>query len=429
MDTIYALATARGKAGLAVVRISGRAAVEALALIGGPVPAARRMALRRLTWDGVVLDEALVAVFHGPASFTGEDVVELHLHGGGAVVAAVLRVLGGLPGLRMAEPGEFTRRALENGRIGLEEVEGLSDLIDAETEAQRRQAMEAMQGALGARVEAWRGDLVRAEALVAAGIDFADEDVPDNLRPEVSGLVAQLLRAVEAELAGLSQAERLRDGFEVAIIGVPNSGKSTLLNALAGREAALTSDVAGTTRDVIEVRMDLRGLPVTFLDTAGLRDTEDRVEAMGIARARARAGAADLRVLLVEAEGQADGVELGAEDIVLRSKADLGVGDISGLTGAGIEGLIDRVCAILSRRVARIGAASRERHRAALARAQASLMSALARLEQDAWADGAGAELVAEDLRQVHVALQGLVGKVDVEAVLGEIFSRFCIGK
>jgi tRNA modification GTPase len=282
MDTIYALASARGKAGVAVVRLSGPEAHDAARALCGPLPEPRRTALRVLRWQGRDLDHALVICFEKCASFTGEASVEFHLHGSQAVVAEVLRVLAEQPGLRLAQAGEFTRRALENGCLDLAQVEGLADLIDAETEAQRVQALRVLSGAIGQKVEAWRRDIIRAAALMEATIDFADEDVPVDVTPEVRGLLDGLLDSIGKEVAGASVAERIREGFEVAIIGAPNAGKSTLLNALAGREAAITSEIAGTTRDVIEVKMDLAGLAVTVLDTAGLRETSDQVEALGV---------------------------------------------------------------------------------------------------------------------------------------------------
>ncbi len=272
MDTIYALASARGKAGVAVVRISGPLAFLAVKNLTGDVPSARRTALRILRdAAGEVLDEALVICFEKGASFTGEESAELQLHGSIAIVNAVLRTLSEMEGLRLAEAGEFTRRALENERLDLAQVEGLADLIEAETEAQRRQALKVFSGVLGEKVERWRTALVRAAALIEATIDFADEEVPVDVSPEVLELIATVMLDLETEARGAKMAERIRDGFEVAIVGPPNAGKSTLLNALAGRDAAITSEVAGTTRDVIEVRMELGGLPVTLLDTALLK--------------------------------------------------------------------------------------------------------------------------------------------------------------
>lgn len=426
MDTIFALASARGRAGVSVVRISGPASWEALQGLGASVPEPRRAALRRLSHRGDVLDEALVIAFAGGASFTGEQAAELHLHGSVAVVSAVLRALTDL-GLRPAEPGEFTRRALENGRLDLTQVEGLADLIDAETEAQRRQALRVMQGAIRERADGWRRDLIRAAALVEATIDFADEDVPVNVTPEVTALVVGVRDSLSAELAGYGASERIRDGFEVAIVGRPNAGKSTLLNALAGREAAITSERAGTTRDVIEVRMEIAGLPVTLLDTAGVREAEDDIEAIGVARARERAEGADLRVFLVEGT-DAPVMAPREDDLVVRAKADVGAKGhglaVSGVTGEGLAELTAEIGRRLQQRTGGGALILRERHRSAVGRAQAALSAAL-----DGLAAGGGSELVAEDLRSAIRSLESLVGRVDVEHLLDDIFASFCIGK
>lgn len=424
MDTIFALATARGRAGVAVVRISGPRAVAAAEALAGPLAAPRRAALRRLHWQGDLLDEALVLRFAAGASFTGEDVVELQLHGSPAAVSAVLSALSAQDGLRPAEAGEFTRRALENGRMDLAEVEGLSDLLAAETEAQRRQAMRVFSGGLGEKTEGWRQRLIRAVALLEATIDFADEDVPVDVTPEVRELIGSVLTDLRREEAGAGAAERLRDGFEVAILGRPNTGKSTLLNSLAGREAAITSEFAGTTRDVIEVRMDLQGLPVTILDTAGLRETGDVVERIGIERARDRALAADLRVFLLDHEGLPDGIIPQDQDIILRGKSDLGRGEISGRTGAGVDDLIFRIVGILSARVDPAVTITRERHRVAIHRTITALEQVIAGLN-----DSLSVDIAAEILYSAIRALNSLVGRVDVEDVLDEIFSSFCIGK
>ncbi len=418
--TIFAPATAPGRAGIAVVRVSGPGAHAAAARLAGPLPPEGR-ALRTLRHAGEPIDQALVLTWAGPRSFTGEDVAELHLHGSPAVMAATLRALSGL-GLRMAEPGEFTRRALENGRLDLAEVEGLAALIDAETEGQRAQALRVFSGALGRLVEGWRARLLRALALAEATIDFADEEVPDGLWDEVRALCISLAGEMRHESAGARVAERLREGFEVAIVGPPNAGKSTLLNRLAGREAAITSEVAGTTRDVIEVRMDLAGLPVTLLDTAGLREAEDVVEAIGVARGRARAEAADLRVhLWLPGESEPPA---GPSDIVIQAKADLTGGGISGLTGAGVDALVDEVAARLSARTAGLGSGLRERHARAMLDGAAALEESVALLD-----GGAGVELAAEAIRAALRAADALVGRVGVEDVLGEVFASFCIGK
>ncbi|MXQ08248.1 tRNA uridine-5-carboxymethylaminomethyl(34) synthesis GTPase MnmE [Alphaproteobacteria bacterium GH1-50] len=426
MDTIFALATPRGKSGVAVIRISGPRAHDAAKALGISLPAVRTAATRRLTWNDMVLDEALVLRFDAPASFTGENVIELQVHGATAIVNAVLTALSEQPGLRTAEAGEFTRRALENNRLDLAQVEGLSDLIEAETEAQRRQAMRVFSGALGELAESWRMWLIRAAALLEATIDFADEEVPVDVGPEVKELLAGVRTELARQVDGIGVAERIRDGFEVAIVGPPNSGKSTLLNALAGREAAITSDVAGTTRDVIEVRMDLGGLPVTFLDTAGLRETADKVEGLGIERALKRAEAADLRIILLGHGESSPAFTPGADDIVLRSKSDVDAeGDVSGATGAGLDRLVGRISEALAARATGAGIAMRDRHRIAMQRAIEALGIAEDRLDSAPEL----AELIAEELRDAVRALDSLVGRVDVEHVLDDIFSSFCIGK
>lgn len=426
MDTIFALATAQGRAGVAIVRISGPDAVLAAGSLCDDVPI--RRGLRKL-YDlaGELLDEALILRFAKGQSFTGEDVVELQLHGSPAVLNAVLRCLSDMPQLRHADAGEFTRRALENGRLNLAEVEGLADLIDAETESQRKQAVRVFSGALGALAESWRTRLIRAAALLEATIDFADEEVPVDVSPEVKTLLSGVRSEMAKEAEGVRVAERVRDGFEVAIIGAPNVGKSTLLNRLAGRDVAITSEVAGTTRDVIEVRMDLDGLPVTLLDTAGVRDTDDVVEGLGVARAKERAERADYRIHLV-IDGAEVSDEFAPDDVFVQAKADIYSSDmlaISGKTGEGIDRLIDHVSQRLQEKVGQIGIAMRERHRVAMLRGISYLDDAARALERpDAMTD-----LVAEDLRSAIRAVDSIVGRVDVEHVLDEIFSSFCIGK
>jgi len=427
MDTIFALATAPGRAGVAVIRISGPEARAAAEQLAGSLPVAGRGVRLLRDPNGEVVDEALCLTFAPGQSFTGEEVVELQAHGSPAVVSRLLALLGRIPGLRMAEAGEFTRRAFGNGRLDLAQVEGLADLIDAETEAQRRQAMRVFSGALGARAEDWRIRLIRAAALVAATIDFADEEVPVDVAPEVADLLGGVRADLERESAGVIVAERIRDGFEVAILGVPNAGKSTLLNALAGREAAITSDRAGTTRDVIEVRLDLRGLPVTLLDTAGLRETEDEVERIGVARALARAKAADLRVWLLM-PGEQPGDVWRDGDIVLRAKADVYPGDgpgVSGRTGEGVDVLVAAIADTLEHRTASVGIAMRERHRRAMERAVIHLSRAVETLPHIMQHP----EIVAEEVNLAIRDIDSIVGRIDVEDILGEIFSRFCIGK
>jgi tRNA modification GTPase len=432
-ETIFAQATAAGRAGLAIIRISGPAALAASARIAGEAGPARAARLRWLRHPetGERLDQAVVIAFPGPGSFTGEDLVELQVHGSPAVCRSLLAVLGAMEGLRQAEPGEFTRRALLNGRLDLCQVEGLGDLLAAETAAQQRQALRLMDGAVSKRAAAWRDELVRALAFVEASIDFADEDLPEDVLDAVEGALCRVHAAMQQELGGGRLAERVRDGFEVALVGRPNVGKSTLVNALAGRDAALTSAVAGTTRDVIEVRMDLGGVPLTFLDMAGLRTAGGRVETLGVSRARERAAQADLRVFLVNDTREAErlGVIREPDDLVVLAKADLrdtgGKPAVSGVTGEGLDGLLRSVAAVLEPRVAMASAASHARQLEAIARAAERVAAASAEIARPE----AAVELAAEELRSALRALDFLVGRVDVEAVLDVVFQSFCLGK
>ena len=428
MNTIVSLASAHGKAGISVIRLSGPQACACAGALVGKLGEPRLSVLRGITdGKGAALDSGLVTWFAAPNSFTGEDIVELACHGSLAVVSAVLTACCKQPSVRMAEPGEFTRRALENGRLDTTQVEGLADLIDAETEAQRRQALKVLSGELGQRAAQWRLDLVRACALLEATIDFADEEVPVDVTPEVRNLVKGTRGALILEARGVSMAERVRVGFEVAIVGKPNVGKSTLLNALAGREAALTSDVAGTTRDIIEVRMDLAGLAVTLLDTAGLRNTSDHIEELGVERAVARANAADIRAVLSLDGAVPEGIKMTPNDIVLLAKCDDGNKKfgISGRTGAGIDRFVDHLKDVLKEKISIPGVATRERHKHALQEAVVALDRALSLLESgsDVY------ELAAEELYRACRAMDGLIGRIGIESILDEIFSSFCLGK
>ena len=341
-----------------------------------------------------------------------------------ATVDAVLRCLGSMDGLRSAEPGEFTRRALLNERLDMTQVEGLSDLIEAETEAQRRQAMRVLSGELGRKAAEWRVHLVRAAALLEATIDFADEEVPVDVTPDVMERMDKVVADLSRELAGIGMAERLREGFEVAIVGPPNVGKSSLLNALAGRDAAITSEIAGTTRDVIEVRMDIEGLPVTFLDTAGIRFSEDKVEALGIERALQRAEQADLRLILSDGEEEPV-LRPQPDDLVLVSKSDVRRGDVSSVTGYGLDTVIARIAEIFLKRSSTAGLATRERHRASMSQAMSALENAKGLLSNRP----GESELVAEEIRSGIRSLDCLIGRIGVEDVLDEVFASFCIGK
>ena len=429
MDTIFALASAQGKAGVSIVRVSGEKAFLSVERLTGRKASSSKPSLRYLSdFKGNLIDQALILCFDNGASFTGEDVVEFQSHGSPAIVNALTSCLSELEGFRLADPGEFTRRALLNGQLDLAQVEGLGDLIESETEAQRLQAIRVFDGKLGDLADNWRRNLIRAAALLEATIDFVDEEVPVDVSPEVGELLSQVLKELEQEEAGADISERIRDGFEVAIVGPPNIGKSTLLNRLAGREAALTSTIAGTTRDVIEVRLDLKGLPVTILDTAGIRETDDIVESLGIDLATRRAEKADLRVFLCETEDDEWPIAYKSDDIRVMGKSDKG-GDfasgVSGLTGNGVTELILLISKTLSGWAGNGSHLIRERHRVAITEAINSLNLARNRLN----AYELNTEIVAEDIRAAVRALDSLIGRVGVENILDEVFSSFCLGK
>jgi len=489
-DTIFALSSGRGPAAIAVVRISGPRAGAALTALSGKIPAPRQAALARVREpaSGDIIDEALALWFPAPHSETGEDVAELQLHGGRAVIAAVLAALARIEGLRPAEAGEFTRRAFENGKLDLTAVEGLADLVSAETEGQRRQAFRQLKGALGTPAEAWRQKLIQALALVEARIDFSDEaDVPEDLLAPAVAIARALETEIAAALGDGGRGEILREGLVVAIAGPPNAGKSTLLNRIARREAAIVSPFAGTTRDVIEVHLDLDGWPVTLLDTAGICDTEDPVELEGVRRARERAAAADLVLWVADArepdaaknaaakgaaksdepsepipptwlirnkidliQGQNEKSELKSQSIGnsdvgiipikslknmvnkgLNSKSELGLTkndlefNISAFTGEGFDALLGQLARQAEGFLAGAESAlvTRERHRRALE----EVVAALRRAQTP---NVAGREdLLAEELRIAARALGRLTGRVDVEDILDVIFRDFCIGK
>ncbi len=426
-DTIFALSTAPGRAGVAIVRVSGAQAGAALrALSGTALPAPRRAVLRSLRAGAEEIDRALVLWFEGPFSFTGQDCAEFHLHGGRAVVEGLLGALAALPGLRPAEAGEFTRRAVENGQLDLTQAEALGDLIDAETEGQRRQALRQYDGALLALYEGWRARLIAAAAWAEAAIDFSDEELPEDVMARARGGIGALGREIAAHLADDRRGELVRDGLLITVIGHPNAGKSSLVNALARREVAIVSAIAGTTRDVIEVRLDLGGYLVTLADTAGLRETVDAIEAEGVRRARARAEVADLVVLVRDGAEPDDGVTERA-DLVIWNKADLGrAGEglpLSLKTGEGLDGVVAELTRLVAAKLEGPRDApviSRARHRHALEAAAGSLERAFGAVEP---------ELMAEDVRLALRSIGRITGKVDVEDLLDVIFRDFCIGK
>lgn len=446
--TIFALSSGRPPAAIAVVRVCGPKASVALEKLIGRVPPPRRATLARVyeAASGEVIDEALALWFPGPHSETGEDMAELQVHGGLSVIAAVLDALGAIEGCRLAEPGEFTRRAFENGRLDLTEVEGLADLIAAETPAQRRHAFRQLKGLIGGRAEEWRRNIIEASALVEARIDFSDEaDVPEDLIGPALYAAQQLRSMIAEALANSGRGERLREGLVVAIAGPPNAGKSTLLNRLAGREAAIVSPVPGTTRDVIEVHLNLGDYPVTLLDTAGIRQSSDPIEQEGVRRALARAEEADLVLWVTDgsaidrAVGENPENHIRSDIWVLRNKLDLTVDKlcvksespsarafaISAATGAGIDELIAAIAAYAGDYFAATEGSivTRTRHRRALEETIVALDRALAH-----GASG-GEELIADDFRAAATTLGRLIGRVDVEDVLDVIFRDFCIGK
>jgi tRNA modification GTPase len=443
-DTIYALSSGRLPAAIAVVRMSGPRARIGLETLAGKLPEPRRAAYAAIKnpQTGDRIDDAIAIWIPGPKSETGEDMAEIHLHGGRALVAAVFQVLANIDGFRPAEAGEFTRRSLLNGKIDLTGVEALGDLIAAETEAQRRQAMHQFRGALAKKADGWRERLLDALALMEASIDFSDEgDVPQNLQATSGSVVREILSEMEEALASAHRGEKLREGFVVAITGPANAGKSTLLNTLAKRDVAIVTDIPGTTRDQIEVSLDLNGVPVVLVDTAGIRATTDPIEAEGIRRALARAHEADLVLWLVDAEDHYPPAPppRGARVITLRTKADrLATGaqtdapklsteianafSISAHTGEGMDRLIETLAAEASKLAGEPALVTHARQRHWVSDAIGHLRLAIG-------AHGKSEELIAEDIRQAAQAMGRITGRVEVEEVLDRIFKNFCIGK
>lgn len=426
MDTIVALATARGRAGVAIVRVSGERAWNVCERVARRLPEVRKAHLFALyDASGGLIDRGLVVIFDEGRSFTGEKICEFQVHGSVAVVSAMLQACLAVEGVRTAEPGEFTRRAFLAGRMNLTEVEALADLIEAETEGQREQAMRVLDGSAGRLIDQWREDLLQSLAMLEAALDFADEELPVDLTSLVCVPAQRVLDSINREIKGRSASEAIRDGFEVAIIGAVNAGKSTLLNALAGRDAAITSERAGTTRDVIEVRMDIRGLAVTLIDTAGRRITDDELERLGIDRGVERAQKADLRIYLKSNPADED-ADVRADDIVVLSKSDLWrQPGVCAITGDGIPELMARIEERLVNRTRAASIFIRERHFDKLKRAALSIEIALDRFD-----NGAGAwDMVSADIREAVHCMDGIIGRVDTEDILGRIFSSFCVGK
>jgi tRNA modification GTPase len=441
--TIFALSSAPGRAGVAVIRVSGPNAGMVLNVMAPKRPKPRVAGGRKILHPttGEVLDRGVVIWFPEPKSFTGDDVAELHLHGSIAVVRAVLAALALVPDCRSAEPGEFARRAFDNGKIDLVEAEGLADLIDAETEGQRRQALRQAQGALSELYESWRTSMIEAAALVEAAIDFTDEaDVASDAFAQGRTIVSDLQKRIRRHLADNHRGEILRSGFQVVLAGPPNVGKSSLLNALARRDAAIVSEEAGTTRDVIEVRLDLGGMPVVVSDTAGIRETNAKVEQEGIRRSVARASYADLVIWLTDIHAPEPSLPaalraMADRTLLVVNKMDLAPEGgqpvlpddmiaVSVMTGAGLDVLQERLAAIAGDRIAPgdAPALTQDRHRRLLEQAVEDLSVFLS-------GDPNQTELRAEDLRRAAVAIGRITGRIDVEDVLDQVFGRFCIGK
>ncbi len=429
--TIFALASASGRAGVSVIRLSGDKALWAAGQLTTRPLKPRHATYAALSYAGEVVDQAVLLYFPAPYSFTGEDCVELHVHGSRPVLDRLYGLFVAW-GLRLAEPGEFSRRAVEHGKIDLTQAEGIADLVDAETEAQRRQALTQLDGGLRRRYEGWRGDLIELLARLEVYIDFPDEDLPDDLSQAILARIAGLRDSLDVALADANRGRQIREGYRIVILGEPNAGKSSLFNALLQTEAAIVTPVAGTTRDIIEAQLRLGPYSVLLYDTAGLRETDEVVEREGIRRARAKADEADLRVWLVDATRPEVPADIHDEDLLVFSKADLSPGvsretpghDISTQTGQGVAELL----AILEARVSEalsgqtFPAATRERHLERLTAARDYLSDALAtRLRVP--------ELSAEHVRMALNSFEALFGRYDVEGVLDVVFSTFCIGK
>lgn len=424
-DTIFALSTAHGRAGVAIIRLSGPNALKTALNLGGVKTLAPRQArLRTLRHDGDPLDEAILLYFPSPNSFTGEDVVEIQCHGSMAVIEALSSALLS-HGLRQARPGEFSRRAVENGRMDLTEAEGLLDLIDSETTAQRKQAIRQMDGALKDAYSHWRELILDALAHIEGEIDFADEaDVPDALSHSAYEPLCQVRDAIEKALARTAKGQAIRNGIDIAIIGAPNAGKSTLLNALVGRDVAITSPQAGTTRDIVTANMVLAGIPVTLSDTAGLRETDDAIEAEGVRRAKARAKDAHITIHLLRDEPEQSSENEPYLSIRNVEGDPNGNDQINALTGHGIDNLLTRLETIIRNHVLGEEPAglTRARHADCAKRALSHINDAITQLS-------IAPEFVSEDLRRALHALDELAGRADIEEVFDRIFSQFCIGK
>ncbi len=429
--TIFALSTAPGKAGLAVVRVSGKESFQVIKRLSGSVPEPRKAVLCKLIYDDEFIDQAIVICFNEKHSYTGEDMVEFHIHGSSAVLRNLTEVLVAKFGLTAAAPGEFTRRALENEKMDLLQVEALSDLINSETKQQQKQSLRALIGNDSDKTNKWREKLLSALAYTELMIDFTEEDVPNDTIGEITNIVSWLSNVLEKELQGYKSSELIRDGYDITIIGKPNVGKSSLLNYLAGKEKAIVSEHAGTTRDIIELSIDLEGYRVNFFDTAGIHKTDNLIEQIGITRALEKAQSSNIRIFLLENNDLESDFQLNIrpDDIICGAKSDMWQHssrlNISSKTGEGVERLLQEIKKKIIRETQLTSILINERHKDIIKCA----LTFLNKTQKEITKNNLQIEIIAENLRLATVQLDLLIGKINVEDVLGSIFASFCIGK
>ena len=430
-STIFALSTVPGKSGIAIVRVSGPQSFEVVRALAGTIPSPRKAVLRSLRDDNEIIDKALVICFTANNSFTGEDMVEFHIHGSNSIVKHLSEVLSNKFDLLIADRGEFTRRALDNGRMDLSQAEGILALINSETRTQKNQALSCLAGGISDKTQEWRELILRGVALAEIMIDFTDDDVPDDTVNDIKSVVASLLRSLEFELRQYKAAELVRDGYDVTIIGKPNVGKSSLLNYIAGREKAIVSDQAGTTRDVIELSMDLNGYQVNFFDTAGIHESSDRIEKIGIERATKKANGSNMRIFLLENNDLIEdfNISVGKNDLLLSAKGDKNKQckylAVSGKTGMGVDKLLNLISDNIKSETGQSSILINERHKKVIRETVLALHLA----QDEICKSDMRIEIVAECLRTVITQFDLLIGKINVEDILGSVFSSFCIGK
>ena len=430
-NTIFALSTVPGKAGIAIIRVSGPKSFEVVRSLTGNIPTPRKAVLRNVVYDNELIDKALVICFSADKSFTGEDMVEFHVHGSNSTVKHLSEVLSSKLNLFVADRGEFTRRALENGRMDLSQAEGILALINAETQTQKRQALSCLAGGISNKTEEWRRLILHGVALTEIMIDFSDDDVPDNTVSDIKLVLTSLMTSLELELSRYKGAELVRDGYDVTILGKPNVGKSLLLNYLAGREKAIVSDQAGTTRDIIELSMDLNGFQVNFFDTAGIHKSKNPIEKIGIARAIEKGNASNMRIFILENNDLVEDFDINfsQNDLLLSAKGDLNQNTkhlgISGKTGIGVDKMLSLISNNIKSAADQSSILINERHKKVIQDTVLALYSA----QDEIYKDDMRIEIVAECLRSAITQFDLLIGKINVDDILGSVFSSFCIGK